>query len=408
MLDRRAFLFSAGAALPSPSAPRKNIAAILTVYTRNSHADVIAGRLLDGYEYAGKRRTPGVRIVSMYVDQAPAGDLSRAMAAKHNVAIHKTVREALTRGGAALAVEGVLLVGEHGDYPLNEKGQKLYPRYELFRQLVEEFRSSGRAVPVFSDKHLSVDWDKARWMYDQSRELKFPLLAGSSLPLAWRKPPLDLDPGTAVEHAVACCYGGKESYGFHGLEALQCLVERRRGGETGVAAVECIEGEAVWRWTEANPWAGRLLEAALERVPDRAPGAPRAHAPKPVLFALDYRDGLRAAVYNLEGYIRTWSVALSLPGKARPLAAEIWLQPGRPFGHFANLCYFIERMMLEGRAPYPVERTLLTTGVLAAAMDSSWQGNRRLETPHLSIAYQPPRESLFARGPVPPLEDPPR
>lgn len=409
MLNRRALLSgAAGLPLMAAGPPRKNIAAVLTVYTRNSHADVIAGRLLEGYEYNGERRTPGVRIVSLYVDQTPAGDLSAGMAAKHGVPIHRTVKEALTRGGGGLSVDGVLLVGEHGDYPVNAKGQKLYPRYELFRQVVDVFRASGRAVPVFNDKHLSVEWEKARWMYDQSRALQFPFLAGSSLPLAWRKPPVELDYGAAADRAVCCFYGGKESYGFHALEALQCLVERRKGGETGIAAVECLEGEGVWQWTGANPWAGRLLEAALAMIPDRASGAPRGNVPKPVAFLLDYRDGLRAAVYILEGHIRSCGLALSAVGRPEPLATQVWLQPGRPFGHFANLCYYIEQLMITSKAPYPVERTLLTTGALAAAMDSSYQKNRRLETPHLAVSYRAPRESLFARGPAPPLEDPPR
>ena len=388
-------------------ARRKRIAAIITEYWRNSHADVVVGRLLDGYGYYGEQRAPLVEVVSMYTDKVPQNDLSRTMAATHGVRIMPTVAAALTLGGPELAVDGVVLIGEHGDYPDNEKGQKLYPRWELFREIVDVFRGTGRAVPVFCDKHLSYDWDKARWMVDTARELGFPLLAGSSLPLAWRRPPLEIDLGAPVERAVATFYGGKESYGFHVLEALQCMVERRRGGESGIAAVECLEGDRVWEWTDANPWAARLLEHCLQRSPDRKPGSPRDTVREPVLFGLEYQSGLRAAAYLLNGHVETTGFAADVAGLAEPVSTEIWLQPGRPFSHFSGLTYFIEQMMVTSKPAYPVERTLLTTGALAALMDSSYR-KCRLETPHLRVAYQAAPESLYNRGPVPAPEAAPR
>jgi hypothetical protein len=413
-VSRRSFLGAAsamalscaaqsGPVLPAAEGKRKRIAAIITEYRLNSHADVIVGRLLEGYHYYGVHRAPSVRVVSLYTDQVPKNDLSRVMAAKHRVPIRDSIREALVENGK-LAVEGVVIIGEHGNYPFNEKGQHLYPRHELFRRVVEAFREAGEAVPVFCDKHLSYDWEKARQMYDWSRELRFPLLAGSSLPLAWRTPPLELERESRIEHAVACFYGGKESYGFHALESLQCMVERRKDGETGISAVQCIEGPAVWTWSGANPWAVRLLDAALSRCPDRKPGSPRDTVREPILFVLEYRDGLRAAVYLLNGHTATTGFAADVAGSRDPVSTQIELQSGRPFGHFSPLVYYIERMMLTGKPAYPVERTLLTTGALAALMDSSWQKGRRLETPHLAVAYTAPRRTLYNRGPMPPLE----
>ena len=86
-----------------------------------------------------------------------------------NIPIFDSVREALTLGGKELAVDGVVLVGEHGDYHTNIRGQKYYPRWWLYQQIINVFRQSKRSVPVFNDKHLSTDWDEAKWMYDQSR-----------------------------------------------------------------------------------------------------------------------------------------------------------------------------------------------------------------------------------------------
>jgi hypothetical protein len=304
-------------------------------------------------------------------------------------------------GGGKLAVEGVVLVGEHGNYPENAKGQKLYPRYELYKQIVDTFRETGRSVPVFCDKHLSYDWQKAKWMYDQSRELRFPLMAGSSIVMSWRRPPLELALETPVEKSVTVFYGEKEAYGFHALEANQCMVERRKGGETGIRAVTCVEGADVWKWTDRNAWAGRLLEAALTRCEGRKPGSPRDAVKEPILFVVEYASGLESAVYLLNGLVEQAGFAASIRGAAEPVSTELWLQPSRPFSHFSGLVHYIEQMIVTGRPAYPVERTLLTTGALPVLMDSCFERHRRIETPHLNVRYRAPADSLFSRGPVP-------
>ena len=402
MISRRHLLQAAPAALwPAAAAGKKRIAVVATEYRLDSHADVIAGRLIKGYEYEGKRREPAVQVVSMYTDQVPHNDLSRGLAAKYGFKIYPTVRQALTPGGDQLTVDSVVLIGEHGNYPDNEKGQMLYPRYPLYQQIVEVFRASGRSVPVYCDKHLSTDWTKAKQMYDESRELRFPLMAGSSLPVSWRHPPLELDSGAPVELAVTVFYGGKEAYGFHALEALQRMVERRNGGEAGIASVGCVDGAAVWSWTDANLWSGRLLDAALARSETKKPGSPRENVKSPILFRLEYRSGLAAAVYILNGHCQDCTFAAQIRGRTEPVSTEIWLQLERPYSHFSALIHYIEQMILTGREPYPPERTLVTTGALAALMEA---GGRTMETPHLAIAYRPPAHSLFARGPVPALE----
>jgi hypothetical protein len=313
------------------------------------------------------------------------------------------VAETLTLGAGKLAVDGVVLIGEHGRYPDNEKGQKLYPRYELYKQVVDVFRQSSRSVPLFFDKHLSYDWEKAKWMYDQHRELGFPMMAGSGQPYAWRRPPLELDLETPLENAVVYNHGPKESYGIHALEMLQCMVERRKGGETGLTAVQCLEGPEVWRWTDQTPWAARLLEEALNRSESRKAGSMRDQTKQPIVFVLHYRDGLQAAVYNLNGYVNDAGFAGAVRGKRELVSTEFWAQRGRPWSHCSGHVYYMERLLLTGRPPCAVERTLLTTGALAALMDSSYLGNKRLETSHLKISYRAPKESLFNRGPVPPL-----
>lgn len=400
-VSRRAFVAAGLGSLARRGAAREKprVAAIVTEYRHNSHADVICGRILQGYRPNDVPVEPRTRIVSMYTDQIAREDMSRRLAARHGFTIHPSVAEALTLGGGRLAVDAVLLVGEHGDYPTNERGQKLYPRFELFEKIVGVFRKSGRSVPLFCDKHLSYDWEKARTMVHEARELGFPFMAGSSIPLTVRTPHVALEIDAPLEHAVAVGYGGLESYGFHTLEALQSMIERRAGGEKGIAAVEALEGEAVWKWSasDAGRWSAGLLEAALACSANAGPGKPEESARRPAVFVLEYRDGFRAAAYMLDGHARDFLFACSSRGRQGPLACRFGLASGRPLPHFDGLVRCIEEMFVSRRPVHPVERTLLTTGALAFLLESRHRGVR-IETPELRIAYHPPKDPWYQRA----------
>ena len=386
---------------------KKKVAAIVTEYRRHSHADVIVGKILEGYHHQGGPG-PGLRLAGLYVDQFPAGDWSRGLAQKYGFPIRETIADALTLGGQTLAVDGVLIIGEHGKYPTNAKGQIQYPRRQFFEEVTRTFARTKKAVPVFNDKHLAAAWADARWMYDKARELHFPLMAGSSVPLTWRRPPLTLPRNAPLVEAVQIGYGPFEGYGFHALEGLQCLAERRRGGETGVRAVQCLQGEAMWQALDQGRWSKELLDAAVALVPAHAPGdyrTPTAKAKDAGVFLIEYRDGFRAAVAMLNGWVHegdggAFCFAGKVQGQDRPAAMHFYLQQPDPFGHFAYLVRAIDAMMQSGHASYPVERTLLTTGILDAVMTSRAEKNRRIETPHLAIAYQA-SDWPFATDPVP-------
>ncbi len=343
-LNRRRFL---GAGLTAAlnvqgQAPKKRVAAIITMYTQDhgfySHAAVIVGRLLEGYSPEGIFTAPRTQVVSMYTAQVPANDLSRALSKKHGFKIYPTIKDTMTLGGDDLSVDAICFIGEHGNYPYNDRGQHLYPRYELMEPIVEVFRRTGKTVPVFSDKHFSYSWSKAKQMYAWSRELKYPLMAGSSIPLTRRSPPLEIPYGADIENAVALGYGELDAYGFHTLEALQCMVERRKGGETGIRAVEWLEGDAVWKWREGQGrWSIPLLEAALSRNPGLKPGRLEDNVKQPAAFLLEYFDGMRAVAYMLEGQVKGWSFAAKMKTSAEPVSTffEQGDQPGsRPFPHF--------------------------------------------------------------------------
>jgi hypothetical protein len=402
----------------------KQIAAIVTEYRVRSHADNIVTRLMEGYELHWTTVPPRLRVASLYTDQVPASDISRDLTATYGIPICPTIREALTLGSDRLAVDGVILVGEHGDYPYNEKGQHLYPRRRFFEETVAVFRESGRVVPVFNDKHLAYNWQDAKWMYDTARELGIPFMAGSSMPVTPRVPPMQVTFGAEIEEIVVVAHGGLESYGFHALEIGQCLAERRKGHETGVRRVQCLTGEAFWQaLQQTDGWSRDLEDAALGVVahaagPVRdyyagrfaaagqstAPGAVRrgGESSEPAIFRIEHRDGLRVTVLMLNGYVTQRGAAVRVRGEDGTLAAHFTQARRQPVWHFDHLVDLIERMVLTGLPPYPVERTLLTTGVIDAVMTSRVEGGQSLETPHLAITYAPePPPMYYQRSFVP-------
>lgn len=393
-LSRRHFLAASASLLAAPAwaqliapvASPKKVAAVVTTYHRYSHADNIVTRFMEGYSIVGKSYPPPCKVTGLYIDQVGDTDIGRPLAKQWNIPVHKTIAEALTGGGDKLAVDGVLLVAEQGTYPANDRGQILYPRRKFFEQILEVFRASKRSVPVFIDKHLSYSWDDAKWMYDQAKELGFPMMAGSSVPVTWRRPDLQPKLGCVWESALAVGYGHFEVYGFHTLEALQVMVERRKGGETGVKAVQCLEGEAAWRAAADGVWDRGLLDAALAKLPARGKGKVEEDDRNVVLYLVEYRDGLKAAAYVSSRHAREFAFSGRLQGEKEPAAC--WYELPKPQrDHFSFLVQHVAAMMVTGKPSYPVERTLLTTGMLAFLIDSKTSGHRRITTGALDVRY---------------------
>ena len=384
---------------------RPRVAAIVTSYYHNSHADVLVSRLFQGHLLNGEGRFPKMELASLYTDQTqtePAyRDVSRALAAKYKFPIYDTVEGALTLGTGKLAVDGVLLIAEHGDYPLSNTGQILYPKPRLFGEIVKVFRHSERVVPVFFDKHLADNWRDAKAIYDTSREMNIPLLAGSCLPLTWRYPAIDTPRGAKLSEILITSFGPIEGYSFHALEAIQALAERRAGGETGVASVECIQGEKVWEAGRSGAFDAKLLAAAIARLKTH-PVKPDVDLEKrvknPVLTTIRYRDGLKAQMLLIDYPVTEWAVAWRL-SDGREQATVYWTQEERPLMQFGYQLDGVEQLMRVGQPPWPAERTLVSTGILAAMFESLRAG-RAIETPHLEIQYQ--SEWNFRQPPAPP------
>ncbi len=216
-------------------------------------------------------------------------------------------------------------------------------------------------------------------------------MAGSSVPGTWRDPPVDVQRGARLTQIVAFTYGTTDAYGFHGLEAVQALAEQRQGGETGVRAVQCLGGEAVWKALDRHDCDPELFEAALRRVPAFRKGEAlnRGAVPHPKLMIVDYEDGLRVFLFELNGAVGDWTAAWRYEADRKVESTHFQTQEARPGAHFTILLHGIESMMLTGKPAWPVERTLLTSGTLDALLQSHTRGGTRIETPHLRVRYQP-------------------
>ena len=388
------------------------VAIVATVYRYLSHAQHFCDRFLVGYPYEGRWNMPNTQVVSMYVDQRPEGDQSEDRAREFGFQVHATVAEALRCGGDEIAVDAILLIGEHGDYPRNELGQVLYPRYELFKECVEVFEADGRAVPIYNDKHLSYSFSKAQEMVADAERLQFPLLAGSSLPVTYRLPDVELPLGCDIEEALMIGVGGSDPMDYHALEAMQCMIERRAGGETGVVAVQMLEGDDVWRAADEGRWSADLLEAALSRSDSPqgltledgrtqdllGSGELRRLVEKPAAYLIEFRDGLRATLLMLNGAIADFNFACRLKGQHDPVSCQFFLTPTPNVTYSASLVAKIDEMFQTGVAPFPAKRTMIVNGMLESCLQSRHDGSARLETPHLDVEYTAPKASHHARA----------
>ncbi|QDU10343.1 hypothetical protein [Gimesia aquarii] len=374
----------------------KSVAAIVSIYEQGTHADVLIGKILEGWKQDGGAG-PALKLASLYVDQFTDKDMSRKMAARYNVPIFDSIENAVTVGSDRIPVDGVISIGEHGDYPFNEKEQQLYPRRRFFKEITDTFKKYGRVVPVFNDKHLGPVWSDAKWIYNRAQKMNVPFMAGSSLPLTYRKPELKVPMGSEIEAAVGIGYSGLDIYGIHALESYQCLVERRRGAEKGVKWAQCLQGDEMWNTLDSGIVPKDVFNTALAAVPKRGNVNVREDSDA-ALFLFKYNDGFLGVQFMLQSVNRT-SVALKLKGQ-KPIATQFEERPEPSHPHFAYLLKAIEGMIHTGRPSYPVERTFLTGGILDRALTSRVLNGKKLMTPELSIQYQPVD---YPHAPVPEL-----
>ncbi|MGA8185369.1 MAG: hypothetical protein WB819_17195 [Terriglobia bacterium] len=395
---------------------RPKLAAVVTSIRLYSHPQHIVDRFLDGYGWNGTFHHPQMDLVGLYVDQRGEGDLTQELIDRHpGLKVYPSIAEAVTLGTSKLAVDGVVVVGEHGRYPQTAMGQAMQPHFRFFESIVDVFRSSNRSVPYFNDKQLSSwSFPQSKQMFDTSRQMGFPLQGGSSLAVTWRIPSVEFPTGATVKEALCVAYGGVDSYDFHALETIQCMVERRKGGETGVEWLQAYQGESFWKAYEQGVWPHSLVKAALSRSSTLMPASRiftdvypsvkqmRQLVPDPTAYRYQYRDGMLATMLLMNGLVRDFTFAAQIEGRSQPFSTQMHLPmpDGRTSlaSFFSPLVHNAEKMFLTGKAQYPIARTLLTSGLVIAGVESIYQGLRRLETPQLAVTYQPSPESTFWRS----------
>lgn len=392
---------------------RPKIASIVNTYGPYDHGQHLTDRFLHGYAWDNKHHHPPFDLVALYVDQFNDDDVSRRRAKQYpSMKIYPSIKEAICCGGEKLAVEGIMVISEHGAYPVTEKGLTQWPRYEFFQQIVEVFKDSGRTAPIFNDKHLSWNWEWAVDMVETSRTMGFGFMAGSSLPVLRRVPSIELPLNADVEEVLGIGPGGPDSYAIHILEGMQGMVERRHGGENGVVSLQAIRGDDVWDTIQAGSWdAGgcdpSLLEACLCRAMHlnqpkdgfnhmypKPSDFPNLVNHEPIAYHYEHADGLKATMLQVEG-LCDFTLACRLKDRPDPLATMVYIAPRDGPCIFSPLAHHIETLFLTGVSPYPIERTLLTTGISNAGMESLWLGCTKIETPHLDVNYRSTQGSTF-------------
>lgn len=362
------------------------IALICQSYFRLSHADVIGTKFFVGFPTDDGMLSPKVKITSMFLEQTGPKDIGVRIAKMNDIEIYPTVADALMMGEEKLAVDGIIYIGEHGDYPYNRLGQKLYPRMHYLEQIFRVFDASNKSVPVFSDKALSYSWLDTMWIYNRARELNVPMMAGSSAPYWWRNPNLVHPLGTKISDAVAIGYASLDAYGFHVVEILQCMVERRAGGETGVSMVEGLRGRQVWDALDSGKISQDLVDSACETIKSKADGSMRELVKDPSAVVVHYNDGTRGACLMLDEYVnRGWAYAAIADGKT--VATEFVYDQTTPvYAAFSYLDLNIQELLVNGKPPVPIERNVLTSCVIDLAIRSAHEGEAK-ETPFLNINY---------------------
>lgn len=395
---------------------RPQLAAVVTAISKYLHPQHIVDRFNEGYGWNGEYHHPQMDLVSLYIDQRHQGDLGQERADRYpRMKIYPTIEDALTLGTGKLAVDGVVVVGEHGTYPLSPTGIMMHPHWEFFEAITKVFRANGRSVPYFNDKELSWKWEWCKQMVDTAKELKFPLQGGSSLAVTWRVPSVEFPTGATVKEALSVGYGGPTSYDFHGLETIQCMVERRKGGETGVKWLQAYRGDSFWQAYENKLWSPDLMRSALSRSSTLRPGsATFTHSlptmeemkklvPDPVAYHYQHNDGLLCTMLLMNGLVRDFTFAAQIDGQTKPFSTQMYLPmpDGRTTlaSFFSPLVYNAEQMFLTGKEQYPVERSLLTSGLLIAGTESLSHGQQRIDTTYLAdVQYQPSAASTFWRS----------
>jgi hypothetical protein len=216
--------------------------------------------------------------------------------------------------------------------------------------------------------------------------------------------------GTPLAESVCVAYGGVDSYDIHALETAQCMSERRRGGEVGIRSVQALRGAAMWdRLAQPDHEASRrLMVSALTRSHNLPVEGgyytgrisfewARKAFPDGLAYFIEHRDGFRTTMFLFP--IQDFNYAGLRSDTGEIISCQMYL-PMPTHGSttadfFHPLVRHIEDMVITGQVPYPVERTLLTSGMTLAAVASLHQGQVEVRTPEMEVRYEVPAASTY-------------
>ena len=259
----------------------------------------------------------------------------------------------------------------------------MYPRKRYFDEVVRVMKEDGRVLPMYQDKYFAYEWTDAKAMFDRVEDMRIPLVCGSTVPLTWRRPPIEIASGAHFTELLTTSYSDIEEHAYHAIELLQAMAERRARGETGVRRVRWAKGQDVWELARKGEWSRGLLDAALARRINRVPSGDTS---APEAFLIEYRDGLRGAVLHANAMTRDYLFAARLKDKLEPLATCFYLELS-VHNHWGFMVRNFEDLVCTGRQPNPPARTLVANGIMLAGLESRRLGGGWVETPELAIAY---------------------
>ncbi len=373
-------------AVPAP-ARVKRIAFLVDSWYRWSHADVIGTRFLEGYRVGERVHASPLTVASVYTDRPRAEDQTRTIAARYGFRVATSIADALLEDPQSprprLAVDGVL-VATREDLPDSGQPQSPMRRLQVVREVLRIMDQTGSHVPIFIDKMLASSWTDSHAIVTEAARRHVPLMAGSVLPF----PPLDQPIRTSgVEVGVVAASTPYWAFAFHAAELLQGLMEQRNPREGGVSQVREV-GSGYGSLPDRDRWGGRVFDALLGSTRTRRGRGSLGTAAHAIL--IQYVDGARAVLALVPDAFDDSEFLLGAQYADGTTSTSGLVLRGQPYDHFGYLVHALVEFFTTGRAPVPVERTLLTTGIVVFGQQSRLSGGS-VSTPPLAISYPAPR-----------------
>jgi hypothetical protein len=373
----------------------RKIAFLLDEFTAPSPAQQLLDRFLIGYPRDGEfHKIDGAQISAYLAVSVEANFGERPK--EFDLVIAPTVEEAVA------GADAVVIVSRRPGAQANE----------AFLKIALERAPEGAAC--FVHGALANSLASARKLAATASAHRIALLAGTPLSVTWRLPPVELPAGTPLTEALfvvqlspqaiqatppspPATLSGAE---LHALDGLLPVIERRRGGESGIRSVRFLEGKELWRAGQKGLWSWPLLAAALSRshTPQGDPvvdgrtqdlvglGLVPKLARNPRGWMLENRDGLRSAILVLDGVVADFNFAVRAQD-GQIVSAQLFRAPPPSEHHFSRLAAVTEDFFRTGKSPWPIERNFLIAGLLETFAKPSSLSGQRVETPELGIAY---------------------